>query len=100
MPAWSIAILGLYVFVGSTGVLLLVRSSLRSALARAVTGEVLDVRTVHAPLPDGVRPSHLVLVGTVEGALVQLTDPSFGSVRVGDRILRGVPVDRRESEVA
>jgi hypothetical protein len=98
MPAWSIAILGFYVFAGSTGVLLLARSSLRSARGRVVTGEVLDVRIVRTPLSDGVRLSRFVLVSTADGVLVQLTDPSFGSVRVGDRILRGVPVRRRESE--
>jgi len=98
MPAWSIAILGSYVFVGATAAVLLGRTSSGPTGGRTVTGEVLDVRTVRVPLATGVRHSLVVLVGTAEGTLVRIADPPFGAVRVGDRILRGVPVRRPEPD--
>ncbi len=88
MPLW--AILLVVVWVAGMGAVMMSSAAKRGGARESLSGEVIEVRRDSIPEPGGMRGRVVVTVQTGDGQAVELVDPPYRSVAVGDRIVGGV----------
>jgi hypothetical protein len=96
MPSWVIIVI--LIGVAWTGFALLSASTKKTSFRLTVTGQVTAVRNESVPLTTGVRHYFVVVVRTDDEHTVELRDPPYRNVRVGDRIVEGQLVTRAAPE--
>ena len=96
MPIWFILLI--LVWVAGMGGVLMTSAARRGGARESVSGEVIEVRRDPVPSVNGTRGRVVVTVQTGDGQAVELVDPPYRSVAVGDRIVGGVLFGRPRPE--